>query len=156
MGKSLYIVRLADWRVDCAALQAVRRAVFIEEQQVPEALEWDELDGDCRHVLAVSGAGVPIGTGRLLPDARIGRMAVLWDWRRRGVGSAILGMLLELARAHGHKEIVLHAQTHALGFYARHGFEIRGSEFMEAGIPHHSMALGLAQASCRTFSRPLP
>jgi predicted GNAT family N-acyltransferase len=118
--------------------------VFIEEQRVPEALEWDDVDERCYHVLAVSDDGSPIGTGRLLPDGHIGRMAVLREWRGQGVGSAILEMLLDLARKDGLQTLALNAQTHAVGFYAQHGFSLFGDEFIEAGIPHRKMRLQLA------------
>lgn len=141
-----FAVNLADWSNDRAALQAIRREVFVSEQGVPEIEEWDALDATCRHVLAVSNDGVAIGTGRLVSDgthARIGRMAVLKPWRGRGVGSALLSRLIETARGGGYAEIRLHAQTHALDFYRKHGFTLQGAEFMEAGIPHYEMRLVL-------------
>ena len=136
-----FTIRAVDWQSHRDKLHAVRRAVFIEEQQVPEELEWDEADAHSHHALASAADGAPIGTGRLLPDGHIGRMAVLKEWRRRGVGSAILEFLLDMARKEGFEEVRLHAQTHALGFYARHGFTAHGGEFMEAGIPHRLMTL---------------
>lgn len=139
-----WTVREAGWDADHHALHAIRKTVFVEEQQVPEELEWDEMDTYCRHVLACAPDGSPIGTGRLLPDGRIGRMAVLKPWRGRGVGGAILTYLLTLARRDGFASVELHAQTHALGFYARHGFTPRGDEFMEAGIPHRVMVCNLS------------
>lgn len=136
-----FSVREAYWPVDQQALAAVRREVFVAEQGVSETEEWDGLDAACRHVIAMDGEGRAIGTGRLLPDARIGRMAVLKPWRARGVGSALLKALIAMARDAGYPETRLHAQTHALGFYARHGYVAVGDEFMEAGIPHFEMVL---------------
>lgn len=136
-----FTVRLASWRDDQSALRDVRREVFIIEQQVPEALEWDDADAMSVHVLALDARGLPIGTGRLLADGQIGRMAVMRDWRRHGVGSTILDLLLTVARQQGFSAVHLHAQTHALGFYARHGFVVHGEPFTEAGIPHRLMAL---------------
>ena len=138
-----FVIRPVSWTQSRDALHAVRRAVFIEEQRVPEELEWDEADEICRHVLAISDDGAPIGTGRLLPDGHVGRMAVLREWRGQGVGSAILETLLELAREQGLQAIELNAQTHAIGFYARHGFAVFGGEFMDAGIPHRKMRIRL-------------
>ena len=138
-----FTVRAASWRDDLAALQNLRRQVFIVEQQVPEALEWDADDAVSVHALALDAAGQPIGTGRLLPDGHIGRMAVSAAWRRYGVGQAILHWLIGCARARGDAAAHLHAQTHALGFYARAGFIAHGAVFMEAGIPHRAMTLRL-------------
>lgn len=134
-----FIIRAAEWHRDCDSLRAVRQTVFIDEQQVPEALEWDGADLTCTHVLAVSTHGAPIGTGRLLPDGHIGRMAVLRDWRGRGVGGAMLVYLLECARAEGFRQVRLHAQLHAMPFYAKYGFTAIGRRFVEAGIPHRLM-----------------
>lgn len=139
----LYSVRHADWQDDQAALSAVRRQVFILEQRVPEELEWDEADAPALHMLACDGGGHAIGTGRLLQDGHIGRMAVLREWRGRGVGAAILDALIAAARGRGLRGIVLNAQTHALGFYARRGFVAEGDEFPDAGIPHRRMWLRL-------------
>lgn len=138
-----FTVRAASWRDDLAALQNLRRQVFIVEQQVPEELEWDADDAVSVHALALDAAGQPIGTGRLLPDGHIGRMAVSAAWRRQGVGQAILHWLIDCARTRGDAAVHLHAQTHALGFYARAGFIVHGAVFMEAGIPHRAMTLSL-------------
>ena len=141
--RSSFVVRPVNWEASYDALHAVRHAVFVEEQKVREELEWDDIDERCYHVLAMSVDGAPIGTGRLLPDGRIGRMAVIRDWRGRGVGSAILNALLDLARRDGFGVIRLNAQVQAVEFYARHGFTVIGGEFMEAGIPHREMQLEL-------------
>ena len=135
-----FSVRAATWHEDRAALQALRSEVFVVEQRVPEELEWDEADATCIHVLAVDDQGRPLGTGRLLPDGQIGRMAVLPQWRRHGVGSAILEFLLDCAHRH-RITVYLNAQTHAIGFYERHGFAAEGDVFMDAGIPHRRMTL---------------
>jgi predicted GNAT family N-acyltransferase len=134
-----FTVRVADWGVDEAALHAVRHDVFVIEQNVPADLEWDGIDPECRHVIAVDAAGRAIGCGRLLPDGHVGRMAVRPEWRGRGVGAALLQHLVALARDRGFERVVLNAQTHAAGFYARHGFAACGPEFEEAGIPHRAM-----------------
>lgn len=121
----------------------VREAVFVEEQKVPRELEMDEQDAVCRHVVARDGEGGVIGTGRLLPDGHIGRMAVLADWRGTGVGRALLERLLEEAASQQMPHLALHAQTQASGFYRRFGFVEEGPEFMEAGIPHRVMVRSL-------------
>lgn len=146
MNSPVFTVRPVNWQASREALRTVRRAVFVEEQQVPEELEWDDVDEGAYHVLATSPDGRPIGTGRLKLDCHIGRMAVVKTWRGRGVGSAILRMLVDFARREGCTAVRLHAQTHALEFYARFGFAPVGAGFDEAGIPHQAMALTLTPA----------
>ncbi|WP_127477206.1 GNAT family N-acetyltransferase [Sulfurivermis fontis] len=141
MSKPAYSIRDADWIADRLALSHVRRVVFMQEQGVPAALEWDEWDTQSRHFLAEDAQGHPIATARLLPDGHIGRMAVLQFWRRRGVGTALMRHVLAAARAAGFTSVELAAQTHALTFYRRFGFEPTGAEFMDAGIPHRNMRL---------------
>ena len=138
---SQFTVECVCWHGAGEVLRAIRTAVFVDEQEVPEELEWDGLDEQCTHALARTPTGVAIGTGRLLPDGHIGRMAVVKHWRRKGVGSAILNTLIAAAIDAGHASVALHAQTHALAFYARFGFEVESGVFMEAGIPHRSMRL---------------
>lgn len=132
-------IRIADWDTLCDDARMVRLAVFVVEQQVPIELEWDENDAACWHAVAYDGNGTPVGTGRLLPDGHIGRMAVLKAWRGTGIGSAILRGLMDKAEALGYGDLLLNAQTDAVPFYSRHGFVTEGPEFMEAGIPHRAM-----------------
>jgi predicted GNAT family N-acyltransferase len=138
MAAPLISVRAADWNVDRAALRAVREQVFVREQAVPIELEWDEFDPLCQHVVA-EAAGRVIGTGRLLPDGHIGRMAVLESWRGQGVGRALLEALMQIARNRGIRRVKLNAQSRAVVFYQRHAFVAEGEEFIEAGIAHRSM-----------------
>jgi predicted GNAT family N-acyltransferase len=133
-------IRDVTWAQEEEKLRAVRLAVFVVEQNIPEEHEWDEQDAVSVHALAEDRDGVPIGCGRLLPDGHIGRLAVLSDWRGQGVGAGLLLHLVELARERGHARVLLNAQTHAVPFYARYGFEPSGEPFMEAGIPHQEMA----------------
>ena len=135
----IFSVRHAAWEKENAALRRIRTAVFVMEQRVPEDEEWDGLDVACLHALALDDAGTPIGTGRLAPDGKIGRIAVLKEWRGTGVGAAILESLMTAARTCGMHECHMHAQSHALAFYVRHGFESQGEEFLEAGMPHRRM-----------------
>lgn len=129
----------ADWAADAVDLLAVRLAVFVREQGVPPDLELDGQDAAARHLLARDRAGQPIGTARLLPGGQIGRMAVLADWRGRGIGGALLLRLLQTAERAGLSEVFLHAQTAAVDFYQRQGFTAEGEVFVEAGIPHRCM-----------------
>ena len=126
------------------AIKTVREQVFIQEQHVPEELEWDEQDAQAIHVVAYSENDQVIGTARLLADGHIGRMAVLEPWRKNGVGSAMLEKLLLVAQQRNLSKVFLHAQTSAIGFYKHHGFRTLGEEFMDAGIPHRYMEKDLA------------
>lgn len=136
-------VRAADWKRDAASIRDIRNRVFVLEQGVPESIESDGLDPECTHVLALANRD-PVGTGRLLPAGKIGRLAVLPASRRHGVGSRMLRRLVELARERGLTSVYLHAQVSALPFYAAHGFVAEGPEFDEAGIRHRRMRLALA------------
>lgn len=132
-----------DWDSLREHAQALRVEVFVVEQGVPVELEWDEADEVSTHAVAYDEDGQPVATGRLLPDGHVGRMAVRKSARGRGIGSQVLQALLAEARRIGYQELVLHAQTHAIGFYLQHGFSLRDGEFMEAGIPHRQMVLSL-------------
>ncbi|QSX77402.1 GNAT family N-acetyltransferase [Agrilutibacter solisilvae] len=138
-AKGRFTVSAVDYESGLPQLRLVRETVFVQEQGVPVSLEWDDLDPRCHHVLALDADGAPIGTGRLTPEHKIGRMAVLSDWRGHGVGEALLHALIDQARSQGWHEISLHAQASAIGFYARHGFLPQGPRFEEAGIEHQTM-----------------
>lgn len=137
-------IETAHWPDDREALRAVRETVFVDEQGVPLALEWDDADATAIHLLARADNGEPIGTGRLLPDGHIGRMAVLKPWRGRGVGRALLRRLIDSARARGLTVLVLNAQCAAVQFYEPFGFRAEGGIFDDAGIPHQRMRLCLS------------
>jgi len=134
---------MVTWTQAQPQLLAIRYAVFVDEQQVPAELEQDGLDPICEHVIAQDEEGAAIGTGRLFPDGRIGRMAVLKPWRNRGVGSLLLGALLDAARRRGLTQASLHAQVGARHFYQRHGFVVTSDVYVEAGIDHVDMTAAL-------------
>ena len=136
-------VEPADYSADFKDLRSIREPVFVIEQQVPIEEEWDALDPHCQHVIARDAQHQPIGTGRLTPERKIGRMAVLRDWRGRGVGDALLQALIARARELGWTEVSLNAQVGALGFYEKFGFVPYGERFEEAGIQHLAMRLAL-------------
>ena len=131
-------VAVGDWPSQREQAIAIRMAVFVQEQQLPEADEIDAHDPLSIHALAFD-AGRAVGTARLLPDARIGRMSVLADWRRSGVGGLLLERLVAIAAARGDPIVELSAQVYVLDFYARHGFEAFGPIYDDAGIAHQSM-----------------
>lgn len=153
-----FTLEVADWNneTDRTACRAVREQVFIVEQQVPREDEWDDLDARSRHVLARDEAGNPIGTGRLTPEQKIGRMAVLAQWRCQHVGSAILDILQEQARALNYQVIEMHAQTSAVPFYERSGFVRYGEEFLECDIRHFHMRKQLEPAAAPERPALLP
>lgn len=132
-------VILGDWDSCREDAISVRHEVFVQEQHVPIEEELDLEDGRCVHAVAYDDQGVAIGTGRLLPNAHIGRMAVRAAYRGQGVGSDLLRALLNEARRHRYLEVVLAAQVHAQPFYAAHGFVAEGGVFMDAGIEHVTM-----------------
>ena len=136
-----HTIRLGDWATLGQDATAIRFEVFVDEQKVPAEIELDEMDAVCLHAVAYDEAGKAIGTGRLLPDGHIGRMAVRQPGRGTGVGGAILTLLMDKARARGDAAVVLNAQTVAAPFYARHGFVQAGDVFDEAGIAHVEMRL---------------
>ncbi|MFE6267670.1 GNAT family N-acetyltransferase [Streptomyces goshikiensis] len=146
-----FTVRVAAGEADRAACFAVRTEVFVIEQSVPESIEYDAYDAVAVHVLAEGPDGAPLGTGRLLygPEAlaktgspevgSLGRLAVTKAARGLGVGVALVRAIEAEAGRLGLAAVDLGAQTHALGFYERLGYEAYGPEFQEAGIPHRSM-----------------
>jgi len=133
-----YTIKKTSWKEDKQALSQIRKNVFIEEQNVPEALEWDEFDDKCIHILITQNTS-PVACGRIKPDGHIGRMAVLKEHRRAGIGTAILNELLESAKQNKNTKVYLHAQTSAIAFYEKLGFNISSEEFMDANIPHRTM-----------------
>ncbi|HSR66000.1 MAG TPA: GNAT family N-acetyltransferase [Xanthomonadaceae bacterium] len=148
-------VEQVDYAGALPGLRAVRERVFVQEHGLPAAVEKDELDPLSTHVLACDAQGTAVGTGRLTPERRIGRMAVLPQWRGRGVGSAVLAALLHEAQARGWREVALHAHGDAVAFYLRHGFAPVGDGFIEAGIAQQVMArpLGLRAIEDRDAAR---
>lgn len=141
-----FLIARADWETDANAIRAIRTAVFVDEQDIDAELEFDGSDPDCVHYLAYDMDGHAIATARMSADGRIGRMAVLPDYRNQGVGSALLLSLIELAGEHRLDEVYVHAQESAASFYHQHGFIATGEPFQEAGITHYSMS-----RFCETF-----
>jgi predicted GNAT family N-acyltransferase len=135
-------IEVLPWENARAHAAPIRFTVFVEEQGVPLDIEMDDMDAQCLHAVAYQ-EGVPVGTARLLPDGHIGRMAVLKQWRRRGIGGRMLHALTEQARRRGEREVALSAQVHAVGFYRAHGFVEEGAEYLEAGIRHQAMRKAL-------------
>lgn len=133
-------IHVVDWQDKQDALKKIRKSVFIDEQHVPKELEWDGRDAECTQFLATVNA-TPVATARLTAEGQIGRMAVLKDFRGKGVGSQLLAAVIEQAKHTGHKQVFLHAQVSVIKFYQQHGFTAVGEIFIDAGIEHLSMKL---------------
>ncbi|MCQ8128238.1 GNAT family N-acetyltransferase [Methylomonas rivi] len=146
----------ANYEVDFDALHYVRHEVFVLEHRIPPEVEFDELDRQCHHVIARDEQSRPIATGRLSPDGKIGRMAVLRDWRNQRVGQSMLRFLLEKARQLGLETVSADAQLAALDFYRKAGFVEEGAVFVAAGIPHQTLRLLLQplDKSVRRTAKP--
>lgn len=146
-GEAMLEVRVGSWADVSIASAAIRQEVFVAEQGIAAALALDEADTGAVHAMAFNRLGSGVSTGRMVTVApgvaKIGRMATCAALRGAGAGRAVLGALLSAARARGDREVLLHAQTSAVGFYARHGFAAHGAVFEEAGLPHVAMALNL-------------
>lgn len=147
-GEPMVEVRRGSWAELGEDAARVRTEVFVNEQRIPMDMEWDEADKTAVHAVAYNHLGQPLATGRLLQHApgvaKIGRMAVHRVLRGASLGRSILASLSEAARLRGDREIVLHAQRSAEGFYQRLGFAPRGEPFEEVGIPHLEMVRELA------------
>ncbi len=136
MRHKTFTIRPATWQEDSREISFVRRQVFIVEQKIPESEEWDDVDEISSHMLVFSKKRDVVGTGRIEPNGKIARLAVLAEYRGQGVGSAMLTRLVEEARQRGFGRVYLHAQTHALSFYMKFGFVSDEEIFSEGGIPH--------------------
>ncbi len=147
-------VEPADFVADFDDLRSIREAVFVVEQQIPQSIEFDTIDPSCHHFIARDANHNPIGTARLSPDQKIGRMAVLPDWRNKGVGKALLITAIDKARKLGWTEVSLNAQVAATGFYEKAGFVKQGQLFNEANIPHQLMFLAITPI--KVAARPAP
>lgn len=142
-GEAMARVKVGGWDELGAEAGAIRQAVFVDEQKIPAEMEWDSADASCLHAVAYNRLGRPLATGRLLEHvpgvAKIGRMAVIAAMRGSRVGREVLEALMQAGRERGYREVLLHAQLSAEGFYTRAGFQRRGPVFEEAGIGHVEM-----------------
>ncbi|WP_047552153.1 GNAT family N-acetyltransferase [Methylotenera sp. G11] len=138
-----FVIAAVTWQTHAASLKMVREEVFIKEQHVPVALEWDGMDAAARHLLAFNSAGEAIGCARLTGDGSIGRMAVLKPWRGMGVGHGLLAKAVSLYRQQGWQKITLSAQVHAIAFYEQSGFKVCSEPYFDANIQHVDMQLKL-------------
>lgn len=126
------------WKKNQHELIQIRTSVFIDEQQVPSTLEWDEFDEQSTHFLVLHDNN-PIATARLKPDGQIGRMAVIQNHRNKGIGKQLLNTVLLYAKDNNYNMVYLHAQNQAINFYKEFNFILNGVEFVDAGIVHMAM-----------------
>jgi YbgC/YbaW family acyl-CoA thioester hydrolase len=147
-GESVVDLRIGNWDELKDGAAALRTEVFVHEQEIPQELEWDEHDAKAVHAVIWNKLGQPVATGRLLQPkpqvAQIGRMAVVKPLRGGNLGRKVIEAFIETARQRGDKEVILHAQCSAEGFYRRLGFHAHGAIFQDAGIDHIEMSLKLA------------
>jgi predicted GNAT family N-acyltransferase len=135
-------IKQVTWREAERHLRAVRTPVFIEEQAVTPEFEWDDIDATAVHLLAML-QDEPIGCLRIIDYHKIGRMAVLKHWRGFGLGFALLQEAIKICKLQNSKLIVLSAQTHAIGFYLKAGFNVTSAEYCDVHIPHVDMQIAL-------------
>ncbi|MGS5087182.1 YbgC/FadM family acyl-CoA thioesterase [Hydrogenophaga sp. A37] len=142
-GEAMTTVTIGDWATLGADAQVLRTDVFVEEQRIPKELVSDAADATALHAVAYNRLGTPVATGRMVAEqpgvGRIGRMAVHRVLRGGSLGRLVLVALTDAARARGDREVMLHAQRSAVGFYERLGYLKRGDAFVEAGIEHQEM-----------------
>ena len=146
-GQSVVDLKMGSWAELQSLASPLRTEVFVNEQEIPPELEWDELDATALHAVVVNKLGQAVATGRLLQPqpqvAQIGRMAVSKPLRGGHLGQMVVESFIEMARKRGDKTVILHAQCSAEGFYRRLGFKAHGDIFDDAGIDHIEMTLQL-------------
>ena len=146
-GESVVDLKTGNWDELKDGAAALRTEVFVEEQEIPQELEWDEHDAKAMHALVLNKLGQPVATGRLLQPqpklAQIGRMAVSKALRGGNLGRMVIEALVDAARQRGDHQVILHAQCSAEGFYRRLGFKAHGEVFQDAGIDHIEMTMKL-------------
>jgi YbgC/YbaW family acyl-CoA thioester hydrolase len=146
-GEAMTTLRVGDWATLGTDAQAIRTEVFVNEQGIPKEIEWDAADATAVHAVAYNRLGMPVATGRLLAYqpgvVKVGRMAVNRVLRGGRLGRDVLHALMDAARQRGEREVLLHAQRSAEGFYSRLGFAQRGEPFVEADIDHVAMVKAL-------------
>ncbi len=136
MKNTIQIVGFTQYEKE---IRLVRNTVFTEEQGISSAIDFDGRCPHCYHVLAWNEEGQPVGTGRMQKNGHIGRLAVIADWRSKGIGKAMLDDLVSYAQSIGLKQVYLNSQEQAVGFYEKCGFILGGEIFYEANIPHIKM-----------------
>jgi predicted GNAT family N-acyltransferase len=142
-GEAMVTMKVGGWSELGDDARRIRTAVFVEEQRIPKDLESDAADLTAVHAVAYNRLGQPVATGRFVPHepgvVKVGRLAVHRVLRGGHLGRQVLMALMDAARDGGEREVMLHAQRSAVGFYERLGYQARGASFEEAGIEHQEM-----------------
>lgn len=138
-------LQIVAWHQAETALRQIREQVFMQEQSVPADLEWDGLDAEAKHLLLNIGQQ-PVACARLLPTQHLGRMAVLPEWRGKGLGTRLMQCAVDYAQHQTWHAIHISAQIQALGFYQRFGFTVTSEPYWDAGILHCDMRLVISPA----------
>lgn len=133
---------IADWEKHKKELSAVRHEVFVLGQNVPIELEIEEADKNYTHILARAG-DKPVGTVRLNSEGHIGRVAVLKEYRKYGIGQEMMRQIEEVAFELGFESLELNSQCHAIPFYEKLDYKVYGDIFLDAGIEHRHMKKSL-------------
>jgi len=134
-----YQITRTSYQQHHEGIRSIRQRVFVDEQKIDPKLEWDDLDHDAEFFIALNEHADIIATARFFTDGKIGRMAVLADYRNLGIGSAMLKEIEQFAEWQSIKTLHLSAQTSAIEFYQKNGYLIEGEVYLEAGIPHQNM-----------------
>ena len=130
---------VGTWQELAAAAKGIREQVFIQEQNIAEIDEWDDLDAIAVHFVVYQQQA--LATARLLANDSIGRVAVLKAARGQGLGEALMCFVIDYAQQQGRPSVHLSAQVHAVAFYQRLGFEVKGEPYLDCNIPHIHMQL---------------
>ncbi len=136
-----FYIKQVTWATHEVQLRQIRQRVFVVEQSVPITLEWDGLDENAQHLLALNQQQQVLGCARIIGDGSIGRMAVVQEMRGCGIGQALLIAAINIYKQQCLEKVTLSAQTHAIGFYQKAGFAVVSDVYLDANIPHVDMQL---------------
>jgi hypothetical protein len=139
---SQFVIQSGPWSQLQHDAKLIRSMVFIEEQHISEADEWDEQDAISLHFV-VYAQDQPIATARLLENNSIGRVAVLQQYRGEGIGKLLMQQIIQVAKQQNRVFLQLSAQVYATRFYENLGFQVQGEEYLDCEIPHIDMGLSL-------------
>lgn len=135
-----YVIRSGSWALLATEAKMVRTDVFIQEQNIAEHDEWDAEDDTSLHFVMYDQQQA-IATARLLKNNSIGRVAVLKNYRGQGIGQQLMQYIIMVAATEQRAFLKLSAQVHAIGFYEKLGFQVKGERYLDCGIPHVDMFL---------------